>query len=62
MNNGYQKFRIMKKYKLFIKQKGLKISWIAEQLNISQPSLSMYLNGKREMPYEIEQRLKAILL
>jgi len=51
----------MKKYKLLIKQKGIKITWIATQLNISQPALSMYLNGKREMPYEIEQRLKAIL-
>ena len=52
----------MKKYKLLIKQKGLKISWIADQLNISQPTLSMYLNSKRQMPYNIEQRLKKILL
>lgn len=52
----------MKKYKLLIKQKGLKMSWIAEQLNISAPSLTMYLNSKRQMPYEVEQRLKAILL
>jgi predicted transcriptional regulator len=52
----------MKKYKSLIKQKGLKISWIAEQLGISQPTLSMYLNSKREMPYSTEQRLKSILL
>jgi predicted transcriptional regulator len=52
----------MKKYKLLIKQKGLKISWIAQQLNISQPTLSMYLSSKRQMPYEVEQRLKSILL
>jgi predicted transcriptional regulator len=52
----------MKKYKMLIKQKGLKISWIAEKLNISQPTLSMYLNGQRNMPYDVEQRLKNILL
>lgn len=51
----------MKKHKLLIKQKGLKISWLAEQLGISQPSLSMYLNGKREMPYNIEIRLIRLL-
>lgn len=51
----------MKKYKIIIKQKGLKMTWIAEQLNISAPSLTMYLSGKRQMPYEVEQRLKAIL-
>jgi len=34
----------MKKYKKKIKEKGLKMSWIAEQLNISAPSLTMYLN------------------
>jgi predicted transcriptional regulator len=51
----------MKKYKMLIKQKGLKISWIAEQINISQPTLSMYLNSKRQMPYDVEQRLKLLL-
>jgi len=52
----------MKKYKLLIKQKGLKMSWIAEQINVSAPSLTMYLNGKRQIPYDVEQRLKTILL
>ena len=52
----------MKKYKLLIKQKGLKMSLIAEQINVSAPSLTMYLNGKRQMPYDVEQRLKTILL
>lgn len=51
----------MKKYKLLIKQKGLKMSWIAEQINVSAPSLTMYLNGKRQMPYDVEQRLIKIL-
>jgi len=52
----------MKEYKRKIKEKGLKKSWIAEQLGISAPSLTMYLNGNRSMPYEIEMRLKNILL
>ena len=52
----------MKKYKLLIKQKGLKMSWIAEQINVSALSLTMHLNGKRQMPYDVEQRLKTILL
>lgn len=51
----------MKKYKLLIKQKGLKISWIATQIGISQPTLSMYLNSQRDMPFDVEQRLKTVL-
>lgn len=44
-----------------IKEKGLKTTWIADQLKISQPSLSMYLNGKRQIPVEVEYRLKKLL-
>jgi predicted transcriptional regulator len=51
----------MKKYKIIIKQKGLKMSWISEQLGISAPSLTMYLNNKRAMPFDVECRLKLIL-
>lgn len=51
----------MKEYKKKIKEKGLKMSWIASQLGISAPSLTMYLNGKRTMPYLIEFNLKSIL-
>lgn len=49
------------KYKTKIKQKGLKINWIATQLNISRPTLSAYLNGTRDMPYDVESRLKVLL-
>lgn len=51
----------MKKYKLIIKQKGLKMTWIAERLLISPASLSLYLNEKRDMPFEIESRLKRLI-
>ena len=44
-----------------IKEKGLKIIWIAEKLGISQPLLSMYLSGDRNMSEETEDRLKEIL-
>lgn len=51
----------MEKIKLKIKQKGLKISWVAKQIGISQPSLSMYLNGNREMPIEIKNKINKLL-
>lgn len=51
----------MKKHKQKIKEKGLKISWLAEQLKISQPTLSMYLNDKRQIPYDVEIRLNNLL-
>lgn len=44
-----------------IKEKGLKTVWIADQLKIPQPTLSMYLNEKRIMPADIEYRLKKLL-
>lgn len=44
-----------------IKDKGLKTVWIAAQLKISQPSLSLYINGKRTIPKDIEYRLKRLL-
>jgi predicted transcriptional regulator len=51
----------MKELKKKIKQKGLKKTWIAEQLCIAQPTLSMYLNEKRQMPIEIEIKIKKLL-
>lgn len=44
-----------------IKDKGIKISWIAEKVGISQPLLSMYLNKDRKFPVEVEEKVKAIL-
>lgn len=44
-----------------IKEKGLKIIWIADKLGISQPLLSMYLSGDRNMSEDTEERLKEIL-
>ena len=44
-----------------IKSKGLKITWLAEQIGIQQPLLSMYINGDREMPEEVKKKLKELL-
>lgn len=44
-----------------IKDKGIKISFLAEKISISQPLLSMYLNGKRKMPPDIEFKLAKAL-
>lgn len=51
----------MKKYKQLIKQKGLKMNWIADQLCISHSALSLYLSEQRTMPTEVELKLKDIL-
>jgi predicted XRE-type DNA-binding protein len=51
----------MKEIKLKIKQKGLKKTWIANQLCIPQPTLSMYLNEKRQMPIDVQIKIKKIL-
>jgi transcriptional regulator with XRE-family HTH domain len=40
-----------------VTDKGLKISFLAEKVNVSQPLLSMYLSGKRKMPLDIEFKL-----
>ena len=48
-------------FKTEIKNRGLKITWLAEQIGISQPELSMFLSGKRKFPEEKQNQLKAIL-
>lgn len=48
-------------YKEKIKNKGLKIVWLADKVGVSQPLLSMYLNGSRNMPKEVESKLKKLL-
>lgn len=44
----------MEKLNEKINSKGIKKNWIAEKVGISQPLLSMYLAGKRNMPKHIE--------
>lgn len=48
-------------YKEQIKHLGLKINWVAKRIGISNVVLSYYLNGKRDMPKDIETKLKHLL-
>lgn len=48
-------------YKKRIKTKGLKIVWLAEKIEVSQPLLSLFLMGKRTLPDQKEKKLKQLL-
>lgn len=50
-------FMIEHRLKYVIKSKGVKVSYLADKLEIPQPTLSLYLNGKRRMPAEVEFKL-----
>lgn len=49
------------KFKKDIESKGIKITYLAQKIGVSQPLLSMYLSGKRSMPLDVEFRLAKIL-
>lgn len=44
-----------------ILEKGLKMNWIASKIGVSNPLLTMYLNGQRTMPEEKEKLIKELL-
>lgn len=44
-----------------IKEKGLKKTWIADQIGISNVRLSYYLTETRPMPEAIKEKLEEIL-
>jgi len=48
-------------WKQKIKDKGLKINWIAEKLGIHRVILSYYINNTRPMPDEIKKQLSLLL-
>lgn len=50
----------MTRYKKIIREKGLKMSWISKELSIPRSTLSNYINGKREIPADIEFKLNKI--
>ena len=56
-----RKFIIMTRYKKIIKEKGIKLGWVANQVNIPQSTLSNYINGKRDIPSDIEFKLNKVL-
>jgi len=48
-------------YRKRIKEKGLKITWIAKKLGISQPMMSLCLKGERSFTFESKSKLKELL-
>ena len=48
-------------FKKMIKERGLKITWLADNIGISQPLLSMYLSGKVKMPEIVKEKLIELL-
>ena len=48
-------------YKKEIDARGLKISWLAEKIGVSQPMLTLFIQGKRNLRFETETHLKQLL-
>jgi len=48
-------------FKERIKEKGIKIVWLADKIGVSQPFLSMCLNGDRNLSPDMEEKLKELL-
>jgi predicted transcriptional regulator len=48
-------------FREMIKERGLKITWLADNIGISQPLLSMYLSGKVKMPEIVKEKLIELL-
>ena len=48
-------------FKKAIEEKGLKQTWIASKIGVSDTTLSYYLTGTRPMPEEIGKKLETIL-
>lgn len=44
-----------------LKEKGLKIVWLADKLNITRPHLSNMINGKVRMPKKVKDNLFKVL-
>lgn len=53
--------KVIQHLKRHIKEKGIKISWIAEQIDISQPLLSMQLNGKATLQEDTIEKVCELL-
>lgn len=47
-------------FKQEIKDRGLKITWVAEKIGITRSLLSQYLNDLRPMPIHIGDKLKQL--
>lgn len=48
-------------FKEKIQSKGLKVSWLAEKIDVNYNSLRVYLNDESKMPTDISDKLNAFL-
>jgi plasmid maintenance system antidote protein VapI len=44
-----------------IQSKGLKQKWIAEQIDVNPITLNAYLNGERNMPQDVSDKIKKLI-
>jgi len=51
----------MEELKKAIEDKGLKIKWVAEQVDVSPTLLSMYLSGNRNMPNDVKEKIEELI-
>ncbi len=51
----------MKTQKEQLKERGIKIVWVADKVGVSPALLSMYLSGNRTMPEKIKAHIELIL-
>lgn len=43
-----------------LKQKGIKYTWVAEQLNVSQSIVSQWIKGTKPIPEDRSEELKKL--
>lgn len=48
-------------FKKEMEARGLKIKWVAKQLDVNYNSFRVYLMKNSEMPIEVEEKLKTFL-
>ncbi len=44
-----------------IQSKGLKFKWVAEQIGVNIVTFYAYINGERNMPQEVSDKIKALI-
>lgn len=44
-----------------IKNKGLKVNWVASQIGVNQVTMYAYLSGDRNMPQSVSDDIKKLI-
>ena len=61
LQNNKNDISLNMSFKEKVKSKGLKTSWLADQIDVNYNSLRVYLNDESKMPMEVQERLKYFL-